>query len=320
MNIDPGIYDEKWYYTVELEPGRFTKGFNFKNIAATRTALDAVDVTNHSVIDLSTMEGMFSTLLAKRGAVVTATDIIDCGARISLLKKGHGVDFLYIPHVPPDNQSEYMFKFQTLNSYSQMKPLKAFTHTPYGYDVVLSSGVMYHVLSPLHYILQLRKIVKLGGMVILETACAINDEIEMYHDYRNDAFVYGGRCSWFISTGALDLFFRAAFLKPLGFCYVRSQVKSDLNVVRLGIVAQAVDERVYDPEFFSCIDKSEIIRNSDYKPLYEAAQLTGSVLKPVAYRKGVLNPIGMKLSADLFEKHQPVEYEPEYLQLALSDK
>jgi len=317
--FDQTVFDEKWYYSVELEPGRFTKGFDFKNIAAARKALDAINVKGHSVLDLSTMEGMFSTLLAKRGGIVTATDTIDSSVRIEMLKKAHGVNFRYLPHVPLDDQASFMFKYQTSNSYSPMKALRASTNTPYGYDVVLSSGVMYHVLSPLHYIMQLRRLVKLGGLVVIETACAINDEIEMHHDFRNDAFVYGGSCSWFTSTGALDLFFRACFLQPLGFTYVRSVTKSDLNVVRLGLVARAVDERPFEAEFYSRIEKGEIVRNYDYKPLYEAAQLTGTVAKSVDFREGVLYPVGRKLSASLFEQNAEVTYQPEYLRLGLSD-
>jgi hypothetical protein len=176
------------------------------------------------------------------------------------------------------------------------------------------------VLSPLHYILQLRKLVKLGGCVVIETACAVNDEIELHHDFRADSFVFGGSCSWFISTGALDLFLRACFLEPLGFTYVRSQTKSDLNVIRLGLVARAVDTRPFQPDFFARIEKGEIVRNYDYKPLYEAAQLTGTVASPVEYKEGVLYPVGPKLSSQLFETHPQIEYAPEYVKLSLNDK
>lgn len=317
--VDQQVYNEKWYYSVELEKGKFTEGFDFINIAPARRALDSLEVKGHSVLDLSTMEGMFATLLAKRGANVMATDTIDCTKRISMLKQAHSVDFRYMPHIPLEDQASFLFKYQTSNSFSPMKPLRSNMSTPYGYDVVFSSGVMYHVLSPLHYILQLRKLVKLGGCVVIETACAVNDEIEMHHDYRADSFVYGGSCSWFISTGALDLFLRASFLEPLGFAYVRSKTKSDLDVVRLGLVARAVDTRSFQPDFFARIEKGEIVRNYDFKPLYEAAQLTGAVSSPVEFKESVLNPIGNKLTSSLFEQYGPVDYKPEYLRLALSD-
>ena len=318
--IDPAIYTEKWYYSVELEPGLFTRGFDFKNIAPARTCLDAVDVKGRSVVDLSTMEGMFATLLAKRGAVVTATDTIDSTPRVNLLKAAHNVSFKYIPHLPLDDQAAFLFKYQTSTSYSPLKPLKASILSPYGYDIVLSSGVMYHVLSPLHYIMQLRRLVKLGGLVILETACAINDEIEMHHDFRQNSFVYGGSCSWFVSTGAIDLFFRACFLQPLGFTYVRSQTKSDLDVIRLGLVARAVQERPFEPLLFSRLEKGEIVRSYDYKPLYESAQLTGSVASEVQYRDDPLYPVGPHLSASLFSQYLEVPYAPDYLRLALEDR
>jgi SAM-dependent methyltransferase len=318
--IDPDIYNQKWYYSIELEPGRFTKGFDFKNIAPARTCLDAVQAAGHSLVDLSTMEGMFATLLAKRGAIVTATDTIDSTLRVNLLQASHRVNFKYVPHLPLDDQAAFLFKHQTSTSYSPLKPLKVSTLTPYGYDIVLSSGVMYHVLSPLHYILQLRRLVKLGGLVILETACAISDQIEMHHDFRDGKFVYGGSCSWFVTTGAIDLFFRACFLKPLAFAYVRSKVDSDLEIIRLGLVARAVESRPFEPELFSRLEKGEIVRNYDYKPLWESAQLTGSVSNEVKLIESQLYPIGHHLAARLFAEYPEVSYAPDYLRLSLKDR
>ena len=313
-------YNEKWYYSVELEPGRITKGFDFKNIASARKTLDALDVGGHSVLDLSTMEGMFATLLARRGAEVTATDTIDNSARVAMLKHAYDVAFQYIPHINLEDQAAFLFKHQLSSSFDPARGLVSSQTTPFGYDVVFSSGVMYHVLSPLHYILQLRRLVKLGGKVVIETACAVSDEIELHHDYRHEGFVYGGSCSWFMSTGALDLFLRACFLRPLGFTYVPSIVNSDLKVVRLGLVAEAVEDRPIAASLLERIQHGEIVRSFDYKPLYESAQLTGSVAEPVSCDVGGLYPIGDKLSVVDFSDNPEFTYEPEYLRLYLGDQ
>ena len=60
------------------------------------------------------------------------------------------------------------------------------------------------------------------------------------------------------------------------------------------MVSRAVEERQLELEFFERILKSEIIRNYDYKPLYEDAQLTGDV-------------------SNLFDENAEISYQPEYL-------
>lgn len=310
-----------WYYSVELEPGRFTKGIDHTNIAVTRSCIDSIDVNGRSVLDLSTMEGMFATLLAKRGAIVTTTDTIDLTPRVNLLKTAHKTSFNYLPHCPPGDSVQYLFEYQTSTSYSPSKPLKSSAVTPYGYDIVLSSGVMYHVLSPLQYIIQLRRLTKLGGLVIIETACAINDEIEMYNNYRHGSFVYRtGWTSWFLSTRAIDIFLRACFFHPIGFSYIKSEKTSDLNVIRLGVVAKAIHHRAFDPTLLAVIDDGEIIRSYDYKPLYESAQLTGQTSSETVYKSNIINPINDYLNSYLLTQTPEVSFNSNYLRLSLSDR
>ncbi|MEL7488516.1 MAG: methyltransferase domain-containing protein, partial [Pseudomonadota bacterium] len=274
-------FKERWYYTVELKPGEFTDGFSFKNIAVTRKALQAVDLKGKTVLDVSTMEGMFSTLAAKRGGRVIATDVIGLEPKVSLLKRLHGVSFDYFPHSPVVDYANHVFSIQASKFFSSTKPLTMETHTPYGFDVVLSSGVIYHVANPVEHLLNYRKLCKLGGVCIIEGACLVSDEIEMIHDHHGDAPAFGGQATWFVSTRALEIYLRSAFFEPLGFAYVTSQGANTSPLVRIAVVARAVSERIF-PEEFGDQSKSELYKNMDYKPLYPAAQLTGACHQPPA--------------------------------------
>ena len=89
------------------------------------------------------------------------------------------------------------------------------TRQNYGFDVVLSSGLMYYVLNPIDQLVTYRK---LGGLVVIETAVAVSDEVSFFHVIRPEETLYGGGATWFITTAEIDLFLRARFLQPLAFC------------------------------------------------------------------------------------------------------
>ena len=84
--------------------------------------------------------------------------------------------------------------------------------TDYGFDVVLSSGVLYHVLNPIDHLITYRKLCKLGGLVVIEAAAAISDDVLLVHAVRPDRVLYRGFATWFITTAAIDLFFSRLLL------------------------------------------------------------------------------------------------------------
>jgi len=82
--MDEKILNDYWYYSVELQDGRFTPGYNFNNIALTRNLLKAAKVEGSRCFDFGTMEAIVPTLLAKRGAhQVVAVDACDFQKRLS---------------------------------------------------------------------------------------------------------------------------------------------------------------------------------------------------------------------------------------------
>jgi 2-polyprenyl-3-methyl-5-hydroxy-6-metoxy-1,4-benzoquinol methylase len=313
------ILAKSWYYIAELEKGLFTPGKAFKNISVTRNVLDAINVKDASVIDMSTMEGMFSILLSRRGANVMATDTINNSDKINYLKKIYGVDFDYYPHSPVTGFVDYITNMQASLDFAPNRAIEFGDHTPYGFDVVLSSGVIYHVHNPIEHIVNFRRLCKTGGLVVMESAALLSDEIEMVHDWQGDKQTYGGNATWYPSTRALEIFMRAAYLEPLGFSYIKSGGLTDLNLCRITIVARAVPERVFAPEDVEIIRGSELYKNYDFKPIFPSARLTGKSALPLEVDTSKLLPAD-NLRASTIARHPPLSYPDAYLTLRLDDQ
>ncbi|WP_439619580.1 methyltransferase domain-containing protein [Hyphomonas sp.] len=316
-NIE-GALKDRWYYTVELDKGRYTNGFSFKNIAPTRRVLEGVDVKGRSLLDISTMEGMFSILMSRRGGQVMATDSLDSTSRINLLKSVYGCRFDYIPNMPVKNFAEQMIALQASKSFVPDRPLTPTEVTPYGFDVVLSSGLIYHVLNPIDHLVTYRQLCKLGGLCIIESAVLLSDDIEMVHDWRGDSKAFGGNATWFVSTRALEVFLKACFFEPLAYAWVESSNYGDRKLARLAVVARAVEERPFSSDEHDIIKGSELYKNYDFKPLYPSAQIVGKVAQPVQINtENLLTASNMRGSAILNTK--PMDIPEKYLTLSLDD-
>jgi 2-polyprenyl-3-methyl-5-hydroxy-6-metoxy-1,4-benzoquinol methylase len=321
--ILPNWQSLEWYYSVEISPGVYTKGMGFNNIAVTRKMLANINLEGKSVIDIGAMEGAVSTLIAKRGAKVLAVDGADLSDRVMLVKRAHGVQFSYCSDIPLHRYAERIFEIQASKSnwphpFQEIGPSE---NTNYGFDVVLSSGVMYHVLNPFDHLITYRKLCKLGGLVVIEAAVAISDEITFFHGMRPEGMLYRGFSSWFVSTSAMDVFLRACFLEPLAFCYVSRDKLMGVEVARVGVVARAVSRRAFNPKTYARyreVADSELFFNPDFSGLHPAAHLTGHVSNKVSLKMDGLHTAENGMSVSTFDASAPLSYTDDDLRFPLS--
>ena len=193
------ILERKWYYSIEIEPGRFTDGRNFSNIHLTRSALRNLSVKGLDCIDIGAMESLISILLFRRGAGrLVAYDRLDLSERIGFLQEKLGVNF------------EYLCGFPLSELPGRLEGRAIF-------DVVMLSGVLYHMFDPLAGLLYARRLIREGGIMIVETAAAISPEHEAYFNTRGE--LMGGDNFWALSVTCLDYLLRFARLKPLDCFY-----------------------------------------------------------------------------------------------------
>ena len=310
----------QWYYTIELSPGVFTKGFEFNNIALTRKMLGNIDLNGTTAIDISAMEGAMSTIMAKSGASVLSTDAIDRTDQVTLVQRAHGVQFNYFPEIPLHRLAEHVFELQASKAYSHGLEIGPSEQTKFGFDVVLSSGVMYHVMNPVDHFMTYRKLCKQGGLVVLETAAAVSDDVSFFHATRPDGTLYNGFATWFVSTAAIDLFLRACYLEPLAFCYVSREKTQTIEIARVGVVSRAVSTPPFDPKRYKRYQEvyhSEIYHNKDFAMLQPAALLTGRVSHSPEFRMDGLHSAEGGLSVAAFDSAGALAYSENHLRLRL---
>ncbi len=210
--IDRSLLTEPWYYTVEVEKGVFTKGSGHQNIALTRKLLRNVNVQNKSCLDIGTMEAIVPILFKKAGAArVVAYDRLDLSQRIALLKDAYGVDFEYIAGL-------------------QLHELPArLDQTPQGrfFDLVVLSGVLYHMLNPLGLLALVRGLCKAGSLMLIETAAVQNSREMLVFNARGE-FYAGKHANYFLPTTAwLDYALRMLGLLPLQALHI-GQITRDV--------------------------------------------------------------------------------------------
>jgi len=314
-----------WYYSIELAPGVFTKGLGFNNIALTQKMLANIELRGTTAIDVGAMEGAMSLVMAKRGATVLSVDGVDLTDRINLIKMAQSVNFRYFADMPLHRFSERIFEIQSTKAnwpypVTELGPSEV---TNYGFDVVLSSGVIYHVMNPVDHLMTYRKLCKLGGLAVIECAAAVTDDVTLVHGVRPEGYLYEGFSTWFVSTGWMDVFLRACFFEPLAFCYLGHDVIKGVDTCRICVVARAVGKRAFDPKRYKRHEemlKSELYFNQDFAGMQAAALMTGRVAKPVKFKTDGLIPItaegGIRV-AD-FKRFGPLQYKDDYLRFPLN--
>ena len=140
------------------------------------------------------MEGLIPVLLKRRGArSVVALDAADYTEKVLLVRVCTGQNFDYIPNVSLGRVTQVLSERARHSIYSWYQP-----KIRRGFDVVVLSGVLYHVFSPLHAIGLARTLLRQGGLLILETAASDQDVYAQNWVFQGDSWIYGsGTNTWF---------------------------------------------------------------------------------------------------------------------------
>ena len=300
-----------WYYTVELEPDIYTPGFMFPNLAITRDLLRRVGVTGARCYDIGTMEGVISTLLAKRGAnKIVAMDAIDYTAKIRLVQDLHGVSYGYHPSVQLDTIPQYLRnKARMDGDYVDRYDFRS--------DVTVIGGILYHVFSPFHLLGIARSITREGGIVVVETAAMKRNDFTMQYNFDGRRYLYNWTDTWFPSLPLLDYMLRMCKLQPLDVMWV-----DDFNypdVVRVAVACRATRDVI---PFADETIMAQSTLNIDHNIFVDTFGDPGGGRPQVSFEprldKVVLRPDGVTAdifgSVDSFPSHSPA---PDDLRLRL---
>jgi hypothetical protein len=211
------------------------------------------------------MEGLIPVLLKRRGArSVVALDAVDRTENVQLVRVCTSQDFDYIPNVSLGRVTQVLSERARLSSYWHQTKIRR------GFDVVVLSGVLYHVFSPIHAIGLARTLLRQGGLLILETAASDQDVYAQNWVFQGDRWIYaGGTNTWFPTLRLLDHFLRFMKLKPVDCVHKRDHA----DIVRVAVAAVAtVDPLPLKAE--SDFIKSSAM-NIDYNEIVDTAWAEG---------------------------------------------
>ena len=227
-------FAEPWYYSIELAPDLYTPGANHQNVALTRELLRRVDVEGAGpggapagCLDIGTQEGMIPVLLERRGASVVAYDRELRRPGLELVSLALGTEFELIGDL----------------KLAELPRATAQVGDPL-FDVVVLSGVLYHMFDPLFGLSVARGLARNGGVLIVETMAAFDDSVSMHF---NSANRFTPHALWLISVPCLDYLLRFVRLEALDVVYQGTWEKSDCPPHgRIAVACRAVSE--VDPE------------------------------------------------------------------------
>jgi len=233
-----------WYSAMELAPGRFTREgeLPYWTMGLTREALDGIDVAGMKCLDVGAADGFTAAMLKRRGAdSVVAVDCCDYSHQNSIVQKAMDVGYKYLPGVGTLKLVDRMIDFHKFGD--RLFTDHGLADTDFAYDLVVCSGVMYHVYSPAHLIGSLRTLVRPGGLVVLETAFIPGAGHYMSFNYFGDGnHIYTYSDTWFITPNLLDYLLRMFSLEPIDFIYrTDKQIDGERFVGRGAVVCRAVD-------------------------------------------------------------------------------
>lgn len=214
-----------WYYTIELEPGVFSAGQKFPNVALTRALLGRTSLAGQRCLDIGTMEGLIPILMTRRNAAkVVAYDRPSAyRERVNMVKAIYGANYEFV-------------------SGFEMTELRDRVDAPF--DVVTFSGVLYHMFSPLTGLAIVRGLVRDGGIVIIETAAALRPEQAMYF---NSADRFGGHSYFAPSLACLDYMIRFLRMSVIDCEFILSHQVDGIYICRVALACRAELKAIGDP-------------------------------------------------------------------------
>jgi SAM-dependent methyltransferase len=221
-----------WYHSIELEPGIWTPGKSFPPIALTRHILRGCGVENSVCLDIGAMDGLVGVLLKRRDArSVIACDRYDRRPQIEIVQQALNVDFLYLGG---------------MNLAQVRAAAPHLIKDPF--DLIVFSGVLYHMYDPMSALGVIRSMVRPGGIVVVETYAVLSEKMVGYFNafgnIEQDCHNY-----WNFSVALLDYLLRYFRLKILVCAYwvVPNATSEDgAKVLRVCLPCEATEVSLAD--------------------------------------------------------------------------
>jgi tRNA (mo5U34)-methyltransferase len=175
----------KWVHRIDLGHGVVTPGLWGEAQPVIKRAYDEIDFRGKTFLDVGCWDGLWSFEAEKRGAaVVYATDLVSQRKfrghpTVRLARRALGSRLRYEPNLSVSDVGRLGVR---------------------DFDVVLYAGVYYHLKDPLRSFSALRRVMKEGGLMIVEGAVLDGPGCFARYFYR-DVHLWD-RSNWWVPTVA----------------------------------------------------------------------------------------------------------------------
>lgn len=286
------LYNDWWYYNIELLPGVITKGIYPSDLPMLpRLLLRNCDLAGMDCLDLGSMEGLIPTLMSRQGArSVLATDATyHCFNKLTAIRHYHKVNF----------------KFRQIGlMYDLHKKLAGVA--PEGFDFINLSGILYHVYSPMHVLAGVRPLLKDNALIVISTNVTNQPTYSMEFN-REGRLQTEANTFWYVSIPMFDYLLRHFKLLPIDCLYLPNKsddptrYTAEYDTGYLSVVCRATNNMAaLNPDKWLADAWSS---SWEWLNLCDSEMLAARQTSPIKYKHEVdprfSNPDG--LSIDLFK-------------------
>ncbi len=177
------VAKHEWMHTIDLGQGVVTPG-RWPVNQNTLSAYDRIDFKGKKVLDLGSCNGLWSFEAERRGAAEV-----------------YSVD--YLTHVGYWCTPAYKLAHEALGSKAKYFPdMNVYDVEQLGindFDVVIFSGIYYHLKHPLMALTILRRVMKEGGHIIIEGPI-FPDVEQSYSSFHYRDLLFGDKSNWCVPS------------------------------------------------------------------------------------------------------------------------
>ncbi len=239
----------KWFHSIDFgnglkSPSRFKNRPPNFSLYGVQHFLEQIDVNGHTCLDIGTVDGLTAFMLKSQGAKrVIASDIV----RRPTFEFGRD-------HLELDIDYRVPAKIDTLADILEGEKL----------DLIVNAGILYHLIDPIGGLLETRKLLKPGGLMIMETIHLVEQgKNAMYFSpssntiWKNDLENF----YWIPSLGAIEGMMELASFEVLGYACSNERVSVLAKAIKpsetrssgqmvSGLLKKGKQQKGYDEDLF----------------------------------------------------------------------
>lgn len=216
-----------WYHSIDFGNGVVTKGGTASGYFPAMRALKQLNINGADCLDIGTFDGLVAFEMERMGAKnVVATDLVDRPS-FRFARDYFKSSVIYYPKAKLSNME--IIKSSGIELF----------------DLVICSGILYHLYDPLTGVAHVRNLIKRNGLALFQTPIDKEDmDISLSFNV-GGRFLVGTGNFWFPTKSALFYMLNYCCFNPLFFEMETKGSAPSLAVVAKAVIPEEVETADY---------------------------------------------------------------------------